>query len=191
MRRRGAGGLTPEPFPVYAETTMDLHRVLRAVARGTAAAVVWGLLSAAITRVLMRVVTLLTRGTPDFTWFGTFGIAVIYVAALTPGAIALAYSRTRWSWLLFGGGVAFLAYGAVVIGVEETSHAQGLSAWRWAGLIAVLLTMLTVYTAQVLLVHRSVRTSGRSSAARDRQVRSEPASREVDDVTSPRAPSAR
>jgi hypothetical protein len=170
---------------------MDLHRLLSAVARGVAAAAVWGVLAAAITRVLMRVVTLLTRGTPDFTWSGTLSIAVLSVAALTPGAIALAYSPSRWSWLLFGGGVAFLAYGAVGIGVDETSHAQGLSAWRWAGLIAVLLTMLTVYTAQVLLVHRSVRTSGRSSAARDRQVRSEPASREVDDVTSPRAPSAR
>ncbi len=168
---------------------MDLHRVLRAVARGVAAAAVWGVLSAAITRGLMRTVTVITQGTPDFTWFGTFGIAVIYVAALTPGAIALAYSRSRWSWILFGGGVAFLVYGAVVIGVDETSHAQGLAGWRWAGLVAVLLAMVAVYTAQVLLVERSVRTAARSPESPDRQVRREPASREVDDVASPTAPS--
>jgi hypothetical protein len=143
---------------------MDMHRLGRAVLTGVAAAAVWGVLSAVITRLLMRAVTVLSQGTPDFTWFGTVGIAVIYTAALTPGAIALAYSRSRWSRILFGGGIAFLAYGAVVIGVDETSHVQGLTVWRWAGLVAVLLAMLAVYTAQVLLIYRSVRESGRSPA---------------------------
>jgi hypothetical protein len=145
---------------------VDLHRLLRAVARGVAAAAVWGVLGAAITRVQMRTVTVLTHGTPDFTWFGTIGIAVIYVAALTPGAIALAYSGGRWSRILFGGGIAFLAYGALAIGIDETAHAHGLTVWRWAGLIAVLLTMLAVYTAQVLLVYRTVRAPQRAVATR-------------------------
>ena len=57
----------------------------------------------------MRTVALITNGPPGFTWFGSLVIAVSYIAALLPGAIALAYTARRWPWILFGGGIAFLA----------------------------------------------------------------------------------
>jgi hypothetical protein len=91
-------------------------------------------------------------------------IAVVYVAALLPGAVALAYSAGRWPWVLFGGGIAFLAYGAVLTGLEETAHTGGLTAWRWAGLTTVLTAMVCVYAAQVVLVHRAVRGRARTAA---------------------------
>jgi hypothetical protein len=138
---------------------MDMHRLGRAIATGAGVAVLWGLLSAALTRALMRAVTLITEGTPEFTWFGTLGIAMIYIATLLPGAVALAYSAGRWPWILFGGGIAFLTYGAVVIGVQETAHAEDLTLWRWGGLILLLLAMVAVYSAQVALVYRGARAS--------------------------------
>ncbi len=136
---------------------MDTHRLWRAIAKGATAAVVWGLASALLTRLLMRAVTLITEGTPAFTWTGTLGIAAGYIAALLPVAVALAYSTSRWPWLIFGGGIAFLAYGAVVIGTADTAHADGLAAWQWAGLITLLLAMASVYAAQVALVYRGAR----------------------------------
>ena len=136
---------------------MDTHRLWRAIARGATAAAVWGLVSALLTRVLMRAVTLVTGGTPTFTWVGSLGIAVAYIAALLPGAVALAYSTSRWPWLIFGGGIAFLAYGAVMIGTAETAHADGLAAWQWAGLVTLLAAMTGVYAAQVTLVYRATR----------------------------------
>jgi hypothetical protein len=112
----------------------------------------------------MRVVVLVTEGTPGFSWVGTMGIAVVYVAALLPGAVALAYSAGRWPYLLFGGGIAFLVFEAVAIGVQETAHASGLAVWRWVALVVVLLAMAGVYAAQVALVHRGAR-AGRLTAA--------------------------
>ena len=143
---------------------MDMHRLWQAVSRGARAAVLWGLISAALTRVLMRAVTLTTEGSPQFTWAGTMVIAVVYVAALLPGAVALAYSAGRWPWVLFGGGIAFLAYRAVLTGLEGTVHTGGLTTWRWAALATVLTAMVCVYAAQVVLVHRAVRGRARTPA---------------------------
>lgn len=75
---------------------MDKQRLWQAACRGAAAAGLWGLVSAAITRVQMRAVTLVTEGPAQFTWAGTMLIAVVYVATLFPGAVALAYSAGRW-----------------------------------------------------------------------------------------------
>ena len=143
---------------------MDTHGLWQAVSRGARAAVLWGLISAALTRVLIRAVTLISEGSPQFTWAGTMVIAVVYVAALLPGAVALAYSAGRWPWILFGGGIAFLAYRAVLTGREETAHAEGLTTWRWAGLTALLTAMVCVYAAQVALVHRAARGRARTAA---------------------------
>jgi hypothetical protein len=153
---------------------MDTHRLLVAVRTGVAAATIWGLVSAALTRALMRAITLITDGTPDFTWSGSFVIAVVYIGALLPGAIALAYTARRWAWILFGGGIAFLAYGALVIGLDETAHAQGLTAGRWIALVALLAAMLAVYAGQVVLVHRTTRTWG-WPGARSREPQTDPA----------------
>jgi hypothetical protein len=144
---------------------MDVQRLLRALIRGAVAAGFWGLLSALLTRALMRAVVLITEGTPEFSWTGTLGIAIFYVVALLPGAVALAYSDGRWPYLLFGAGIALLALQAVAIGTQETAQATGLSLWRWALLALILLTMLCVYAAQVALVHRAARAGKRLRTA--------------------------
>jgi hypothetical protein len=142
-----------------------VQRFRQALIRGAVAAVLWGVASAVLTRVLMRAVVLITRGTPDFSWVGTVGIAIVYIAALLPGAVALAYSDGRWPYLLFGGGIAFLGFEAVAIGAQETAHATGLSVWRWAGLVVVLISMISVYAAQIALVHRGARAGVRLTTA--------------------------
>jgi hypothetical protein len=149
---------------------MDVHRLGGAILRGAVVAGVWGLLSALLTRVLMRAVVLVTEGTPEFSWAGTLGIGIVYIAALLPGAVALAYSDGRWPYLLFGAGIAFLALEAVSIGAQETAHATGLSAWRWVGLVVVLLLMIGVYAAQIALVHRGARAGGRRTIAAQRSM---------------------
>jgi hypothetical protein len=144
---------------------MDSQRLLRAFVRGAVAAAVWGLLSALLTRALMRAVVLVTEGTPEFSWAGTAGIALVYTVALLPGAVALAYSDRRWPYLLFGGGVALLAFEAVAIGIQETAHATALVTWRWVGLVVVLVAMIGVYAAQIALVHRGARAGRRLTTA--------------------------
>jgi hypothetical protein len=136
---------------------MSTHRLAQAVARGAAAVALWGLLSAALTRALMRAIALTVNEDPEFTWGGTAIITFTYVASLLPGAVALAYSDGRWPWVLFGAGVALLAYGGVVIGVGETAGANGLTTWRWIGLLTLLAAMLVVYALQVMLVYRGAR----------------------------------
>jgi hypothetical protein len=140
---------------------MDLPRLRRAILRGAVVAGVWGLLSALLTRVLMRAVVLITEGTPDFSWVGSLGIAIVYIAALLPGAAALAYSDGRWPYLVFIAGSAFLAFEAVAIAIQETAHATGLSGWRLTALVVVLTSMIGVYAAQIALVHRGARAGGR------------------------------
>ena len=144
---------------------MDVQRLCQAFVRGAVVTGVWGLLSALVTRGLMRAVVLVTEGTPGFSWVGTLGIAVVYFATLLPGAVALAYSPGRWPYLLFGGGIAFLVFEAVAIGVQETAHASDLAIWRWAALVVVLLSMVGVYAAQIALVHRGARAGRRLTAA--------------------------
>ena len=109
---------------------MAERRWVLAVQTGVAAAVVPGLVSAIITRLLMRVVTLLVNGVPDFTLAGSAGIALIYVLFLLPGCLALAFTRARWPWILFGGGACVLVFEALVIGLQETADAHDLTAAR-------------------------------------------------------------
>jgi hypothetical protein len=113
----------------------------------------------------MRAVALVANEEPEFHWAGLAFIAGLYIATLLPGAVALAYSTAGWPWIPFGGGVAFLAYGAVVIGGAETANAQNMTAWRWVLLFSLLTAMLAVYAAQVVLVYRSSRR-GRTSRTR-------------------------
>lgn len=124
---------------------------------GVAAAVVLGVVSAVVTRGLMRAVTLLTNGDPAFDPGGLLLIAVFYVVMLLPGCVALACSPARWPWWLFITGVAVLAFEAVVIGLQETAGTHDMSTGRWIGLMLVLLTMLATYAAQVLVAARWAR----------------------------------
>ena len=144
---------------------------MEAVGRGLAAAVVPALLSAAITRVLMRLVALLVGNEPHFDPFALLGIFVVYAVLLVPGCLALALSGSRWPWLLFGAGWVVLLFEGVAIGLDETSSAQDLSPMRWVGLSLVLLVMAAVYAGQGILAatwarHGAPRRRGRTWSAR-------------------------
>ena len=78
---------------------MDGPRLVEAIARGVAAAVLGAVVGAALTRALMRAIILVADGNPAFTWTGTAFIAIFYALFLTPGAIALAWSRAHWPGL--------------------------------------------------------------------------------------------
>ena len=132
---------------------------VRALMTGFAAAAVPGVASAVVTRLLMRVVAVLANTEPSFDPVASMSIGVIYVALLLPGCLALAYSRARWPWLLFGGGVAVLVFEAVAIGLQETSSAHDLTAGRWIALVLVLLVMLITYVIHVAAAARWARRS--------------------------------
>lgn len=136
-----------------------ITRISRAVLVGALAASATGLVSAAVTRTLMRAVAALTREPTNFSIGGSAGIALIYTIALLPGCIALALSRRWWPWLVFGAGAALLIFEAVAIGVQETATASDMTFQRTLGLGIVLLTMAGTYTLQI-------RTAARLSRSR-------------------------
>ena len=144
---------------------------MEAVGRGLAAAAVPALLSAAVTRVLMRLVDLLVNTETHFDPFAFFGIFVFYSLLLMPGCLALALNGSRWPWLLFGAGWAVLLFEGVAIGLDETSAAQEMSPLHWLGLSLLLLVMAAAYAGQGILSARWARRGapwrrGRPSSAR-------------------------
>jgi hypothetical protein len=136
---------------------MAERRWVLAVRTGVAAAAVPGLVSAIITRLLMRAVTLIVNGVPDFTLTGSAGIAIIYMLFLLPGCLALALSRARWPWILFGAGAGVLLFEAIAIGRQETVDAHDMTATRWFALLTVLILMAAVYCAQCVIAARWAR----------------------------------
>ena len=126
-----------------------------------AAAALAGLASAVLTRLLMRVVEVLTNGTPHFSLGGLVAISSFYVLCLLPGCIALAAFRgrpaRRWSWALFVAGSALLGFMAVNIGVQETNDTNGMTPTRWLALAITLVAMVLIYAAQVAAAARWAR----------------------------------
>ncbi|MGY1725154.1 hypothetical protein [Blastococcus sp. SYSU DS0533] len=140
---------------------MDGRRMLRALAVGTAAAVLGGAVGAVLTRGLMRLVALVAGGDTAFSWSGLAFIAIFYIVFLAPGAVALAWRRSRWS-------LAVLVLGAVAISVQAAGIAQSdlegvgpLGVGRWTALTVLFVAMAAVYALQAVLVHRLVRAGGR------------------------------
>jgi len=138
-------------------------------ATGLAAAAVPGLLSALVTRALMRAVAWVTGDVQGPELEGLLVIVLVYVLALLPGCLALAYSASRWSWTLFGAGAAFLLYAAVGSGIVETPVIHDLSPGRWLVLILALLLMLAAYGAQVVVAASWATGGGRNLVARVRR----------------------
>jgi len=139
---------------------MDGHRLVQAVVRGTAAAVTGGLVGAALTRALMRVIMLVADGNPGFTWTGTAFIAIFYVVFLLPGAVALAWSRARWPLFLFGLGAVAIPVQASGIATTDLEAVGPFSPGQWAVLVLLFLGMAGVYALQAAIVFRVAR-SGR------------------------------
>ena len=139
--------------------------MVRAVARGLGAAVIGGLIGAALTRALMRVVIIVAGGTPAFTWTGTMFIAFFYVVFLLPGAIALAWSRARWPLFLFGAGAVAIPVQATGIATTDLADVGPFSTGQWAVLVVLFVGLAAVYVLQALVVFR-VAGSGRRSDER-------------------------
>jgi hypothetical protein len=145
---------------------MGWTRLMRAVARGVGAAVVGGLVGALLTRGLMRLIVLVADGEPSFTWGGLAFIALFYVVFLTPGAIALAWSRARWPVVLFGAGAVAIPIQATGIATTDLAAVGRISAGQWALLVPLLVVMAGVYALQALIVFRVAR-SGRRNRQRE------------------------
>ena len=135
-------------------------QLVRQLWTGVAAATVAGLLSAVITRLLMRAVAHIVNGTPQFSLGGSAFIALVYIVSLLPGCLALACTRARWPWLLFSGGCAF----SVAIGLDETSAAYDMTAGRWLLLVVVVAAMAATYAAQFVVAARWARRSPATAA---------------------------
>jgi hypothetical protein len=140
---------------------MGADRLVRAGVRGTAAAVLGGLVGAALTRTLMRVIMLAADGNPAFTWTGTAFIALFYVAFLLPGAVALAWSRARWPLVLFGLGAVAIPVQAAGIATTDLEAVGPFSPEQWAVLVLLFLGMAGVYALQAAIVYRVARSGRR------------------------------
>jgi hypothetical protein len=140
---------------------MDGRRLVRALARGVGAAVVGGLVGAVLTRALMRLVILVAGGDPSFSWAGLAFIALFYVVFLTPGAIALAWSRARWPLFVFGAGALAIPLQATGIATTDLGAVGPLTAGQWVLLVPLFVAMAAVYALQAVLAYRVARSGGR------------------------------
>jgi hypothetical protein len=131
--------------------------LVRAGARGAAAALAGGLIGAALTRALMRAVMVVAEGPTTFTWTGTAFIALFYVVFLLPGAVALAWSRARWPLFLFGAGAVAIPLQAAGIATTDLEAVGPFTTGQWALLIVLFVAMAAVYALQAVIVHRVAR----------------------------------
>ena len=140
---------------------MDVQRLLRALGRGVLAAVVGGLVGAVLTRGLMRAVILVADGDARFSWSGLVFIALFYVVFLTPGAIALAWSRARWPVVVFGAGAVAIPIQAAGIATTDLEAVGPFSAGQWVALVALFVAMAAVYALQAVIAYRLARSGVR------------------------------
>jgi hypothetical protein len=140
---------------------MDGQRLLRALRRGFAAAVIGGLVGTALTRGLMRAVILVAGGNPAFTWTGTAFIAVFYILFLTPGTIALAWSRERWPLFVFGAGAVAIPVQAAGIATTDLEGLGPFSSGQWTVLVVLFVGMAAAYAVQAVIAYRVARGGAR------------------------------
>ena len=136
-----------------------MRGLVRAGVRGVAAAVLGGLVGAALTRGLMRAIILVAGGTPQFTWTGMAFITLFYVVFLTPGAIALAWSRARWTLFVFGAGALAIPVQAAGIATTDLEAVGPFSTGQWAVLTPLFVAMAGVYVLQAVIVYRVARSA--------------------------------
>ena len=140
---------------------MDGRRLLLSAVRGAGAALAAGVVGAALTRALMRLVMLVADGDTTFTWAGTAFIALFYVVFLTPGSIALAWSTARWPLYLFGAGAVAIPLQATGIATTDLAAVGPLAAGQWALLVPLFAAMAVVYALQAGIAYRLARSAGR------------------------------
>jgi hypothetical protein len=136
---------------------VDVQQFVRAGLRGVGAALVGGLVGAVLTRAVMRLVMLVAGGSTSFTWTGLAFIALFYVVFLTPGAIALAWSRARWPLFVFGAGALAIPVQAAGIAQTDLEAVGPFTGGQWALLVVLFVAMAAVYALQALIVLRVAR----------------------------------
>ncbi|WP_104525910.1 hypothetical protein [Blastococcus atacamensis] len=107
----------------------------------------------------MRVIMVVAEGTPTFSWSGLAFIAVFYVVFLTPGAVALAWSRARWALFVFGAGAVAIPVQAAGIAQTDLEAVGPFSAGQWVALSALFVGMAAVYALQAAIVYRVARSA--------------------------------
>ena len=127
------------------------------------AALVGGFVVGTVARLLMRAVTVAAGHDGDFTFGGSFFIALIYGVAMIPAGVVAALTMRWWRWLVAAGGSVFLLFPAVGVASEEIGSTAGLSAVRWVVLViasvAVFATIAIVPIVTVALVDRWTRSA--------------------------------
>jgi hypothetical protein len=140
---------------------MDGSRLVRALARGVAAALLGGLFGAVVTRALMRAIMVVADGPLSFTLSGLAFIALFYVVFLAPGAVALAWSRARWPLFVFVAGAVAIPVQAAGIAQTDLEAVGPFGAGQWAALSALFVAMAAVYALQAAIVFRVARSGRR------------------------------
>jgi hypothetical protein len=135
--------------------------LVQVVTRGVAAAVLGGVIGAVLTRALMRLVMVVADGDPTFTWTGLVFIALFYVVFLTPGAVALAWSRARWPLVVLGAGAVAIPVQAAGIAQTDLEEVGPLSSGQWAALTPIFVAMAAVYALQAVITYRVARSGRR------------------------------
>ena len=135
-------------------------KALKKIVIALSIAGVAGALLGALSRVLMRLVTLIAGGEPGFSWSGTIFIVLLYVVAPAPVAALSAFTTRWWRWIAAAAGTALLAVPAIGVTGEELGNTAGFSAAQWAGTmivtVAIFATTVVLPIATVRLVDRTV-----------------------------------
>ena len=87
--------------------------------------------------------------------------------SLTPGAIALAWSRARWPLFLFGAGAVAIPVQATGITTTDLADVGPFSPGQWTVLVVLFVGLAAVYVLQAGIVFRVARSGRRDRAEAD------------------------
>ncbi|MEV4139625.1 hypothetical protein AB0J72_46610 [Dactylosporangium sp. NPDC049742] len=151
-------------------------RAIKVLTSAVAGAVGAGVVLGALSRGFMRLLTLAGGGEPGFSWSGTFFIALIYVVAVAPAALAAAITTRWWRWLAAAAGALFLMLPAIGVFSEEVGDVNGLPAMARVGLVAASVAVFaTVFAAPAAAIWLVDRLKGRAPVAGSARRSPEPA----------------
>jgi hypothetical protein len=84
-----------------------------------------------------------------------------YIVFLTPGAIALAWSRGRWPLFVFGAGAVAIPIQAVGIATTDLDGLGSFGSGQWTVLVVLFVGMAAAYTVQAVIAYRVARGGAR------------------------------
>lgn len=130
-------------------------RVVRRIGGGIAAAIVTGAVLGLCARVMMRLASVAAghEGTP-FTFGGTLGIVMIFVAAALPGAVLAALVNRRGRSVLLVVCAVLLCVPATAVAGTDLAEVGPLSTTQWVGVGAATAGIYAAILAIPLLTLR-------------------------------------